>query len=93
MKRKNDFIKMVKTLYELYFGYDCKVELKNEEKNDYYYLDITNNSKELNDLGRGIILTDNTISYPHPTYNCFNDKELMFFDDIKRVWENKNYEN
>ena len=34
MERKNDFIKMVKTLYELYFGYDCKVELKNEEKND-----------------------------------------------------------
>lgn len=85
MERKNDFIKIAKQVYKLSFGEDCNVELDNcdaEDENEYY-LNIT--SKK-NELGRRVLLTDNVLSYPYPTYTCFSDKELIFFTDIKMIW-------
>ena len=75
MERKNDFIKIVKAIYKLSFRENCNVELDDcdKEKDNEYYLNIT--SKE-NELGRRVLLTDNTLSYPYPTYNCFI--ELVF---------------
>ena len=85
MERKNDFIKIVKAIYKLSFRENCNVELDDcdKEKDNEYYLNIT--SKE-NELGRRVLLTDNTLSYPYPTYNCFSDKELIFVDNIKIIW-------